>query len=199
MPGMNGKELSERLKESLPGLKVLFVSGYTADVMAHRGVIDYGIAFLHKPFSPVELAGKVREVLTATEVGVVKVLLAEDSAVVRKLLAEILRDGGCEVVQACDGLEAMEQLLKQSVQVALMDTNMPRMGGLAAAKEIRRQHPEIKIILMSAAYEESFNLDPATVSADALLPKPVLRKVLLDTIRTLANLVNATPGISQAK
>jgi two-component system cell cycle sensor histidine kinase/response regulator CckA len=63
MPGMNGKVLSERLKEFYPDLKVLLASGYTADAFADRGVIDPGDAFLHKPFSPAELAVKVREVL----------------------------------------------------------------------------------------------------------------------------------------
>jgi CheY-like chemotaxis protein len=63
MPGISGKELSERLKEVRPGLKVLFMSGYTADVIAQRGVLDRSVAFLHKPFSPAELAAKVRQVL----------------------------------------------------------------------------------------------------------------------------------------
>jgi PAS domain S-box-containing protein len=63
LPGMNGKELSERLKVSRPELKVLFISGYTADVIAHRGVLDHGLSFLHKPYSPAELAAKVRQLL----------------------------------------------------------------------------------------------------------------------------------------
>jgi len=63
MPGMNGKELSERLKGLRPNLKILFTSGYTADVIADRGVLDRGVAFLHKPFGPEELAAKVREML----------------------------------------------------------------------------------------------------------------------------------------
>jgi PAS domain S-box-containing protein len=65
MPGMNGRELSDRLKELRPNVKVLFISGYTADVIANRGVLDPGVAFLHKPFSQGELARKVREVLAA--------------------------------------------------------------------------------------------------------------------------------------
>jgi PAS domain S-box-containing protein len=66
MPGMDGRELSERLKKLRPTLKVLFMSGYTADVIAERGVIERGVAFLHKPFGPEELAQKVREVLDAS-------------------------------------------------------------------------------------------------------------------------------------
>jgi PAS domain S-box-containing protein len=63
LPGMNGKELSAKLTALRPNLKVLFISGYTADVIAHRGVLDRGVAFLNKPFSPGELATKVRDVL----------------------------------------------------------------------------------------------------------------------------------------
>ena len=65
MPGMNGRELSERLRAVIPGLKVLLVSGYAADVLVDRGATpDPGLAFLRKPFRPGELAQKVREVLS---------------------------------------------------------------------------------------------------------------------------------------
>ena len=63
MPGLNGKELMDRLTALRPGIKVLFMSGYTSDVIAHQGVIDEGVAFLQKPFSVNTLAQKVRDVL----------------------------------------------------------------------------------------------------------------------------------------
>jgi two-component system cell cycle sensor histidine kinase/response regulator CckA len=65
MVGMSGHDLSERLKESRPSLKALFVSGYATDVIARHGVLD-GVAFLQKPFSPDEVAAKVRQVLDAS-------------------------------------------------------------------------------------------------------------------------------------
>jgi PAS domain S-box-containing protein len=63
LPEMNGRELSEKLRKQYANLKVLFMSGYTANVIAHRGVLEDGINFLTKPFSKDELAKKVREVL----------------------------------------------------------------------------------------------------------------------------------------
>ncbi|MBA3027606.1 MAG: PAS domain S-box protein [Desulfobacteraceae bacterium] len=63
MPEMNGKELSEKLLQYCPGLKCLFMSGYTADVIAHRGVLEGGINFIQKPFSGRELDEKIREIL----------------------------------------------------------------------------------------------------------------------------------------
>jgi PAS domain S-box-containing protein len=63
MPEMNGRELAERLLEVYPNLKRLFMSGYTADVIAHHGVLDEGIHFLQKPFSLQTLADMVRRTI----------------------------------------------------------------------------------------------------------------------------------------
>lgn len=63
MPGMNGRELSRNLQVRYPNLKCLFISGYTADVIAYQGVLDEGVHFLQKPFSMKDLVAKVRQVL----------------------------------------------------------------------------------------------------------------------------------------
>ncbi|MGK2907740.1 MAG: PAS domain S-box protein [Desulfuromonadales bacterium] len=63
MPVMNGKELSTRLQPLRPDMKVLFLSGYTADIISSQGVIEDEIHFLQKPFSFEALTAKVREVL----------------------------------------------------------------------------------------------------------------------------------------
>lgn len=62
MPRMNGKELYHELKKSNPILKVLFMSGYAQDVIAHHGILEEGISFIQKPFTIEELARKVRDV-----------------------------------------------------------------------------------------------------------------------------------------
>ncbi|MFO7713676.1 PAS domain S-box protein [Desulfosarcina sp.] len=63
MPEMNGKELRARMVPLKPKIKVLFMSGYTADVIMHRGVLENDVNFIQKPFSIDALAGKVRLVL----------------------------------------------------------------------------------------------------------------------------------------
>ena len=63
MPGMNGRELAEQLSAIRPNLKRLYMSGYTADLIAHRGILDEGVNFIQKPFGSDELAAKVRQVL----------------------------------------------------------------------------------------------------------------------------------------
>ncbi len=63
MPGMSGRQLAESLQKRCPGLKVLFMSGYTDDAVVRHGVTAAAAAYLHKPFPPLDLARKVREVL----------------------------------------------------------------------------------------------------------------------------------------
>ncbi len=63
MPGMRVRELEQRLASLRLDVKVLYVSGYTNNAIVHRGVLEPGIAFLQKPFTPEILARKVREVL----------------------------------------------------------------------------------------------------------------------------------------
>jgi CheY-like chemotaxis protein len=63
MPEMNGRDLFERAARKRPGIQVLYMSGYTDDVIAHRGVLDEGVPFIQKPFTMDLLATKVREVL----------------------------------------------------------------------------------------------------------------------------------------
>ncbi len=63
MPLMSGKELAGRIQSMKPGIKLLFASGYTANAIAHRGLLEEGIDLLEKPFSLESLAKKVREVL----------------------------------------------------------------------------------------------------------------------------------------
>ncbi len=63
MPGLSGRQVAERLSPARGDTKVLFMSGYTDNVIAQRGVLDPGYAFISKPFTPQTLAHKVRQVL----------------------------------------------------------------------------------------------------------------------------------------
>ena len=63
MPEMNGRDLASQLSAIQPGLKTLYMSGYTADVIAHHGVLDKDVLFIQKPFSMQDLAIKIREAI----------------------------------------------------------------------------------------------------------------------------------------
>jgi CheY-like chemotaxis protein len=66
MPGMSGRELATLISARRRGIRVLFMSGYTDNVITSGGMLEKGLAFLQKPFSPARLVHKVREVLTGT-------------------------------------------------------------------------------------------------------------------------------------
>jgi CheY-like chemotaxis protein len=63
MPDMSGRELTERARETIPGLKVLYTTGYARDAIVHNGIVDPGTNLLTKPFSIDDLAIKVRQIL----------------------------------------------------------------------------------------------------------------------------------------
>jgi two-component system cell cycle sensor histidine kinase/response regulator CckA len=68
MPGMNGRELAQRISEIRPNVKVLYMSGYTENVVGHNGTLDAGVRLLQKPFNLRDLKSKVREVLDTSTV-----------------------------------------------------------------------------------------------------------------------------------
>jgi CheY-like chemotaxis protein len=68
MPGMGGGELSRRLRQERPGIKVLHVSGYTAGALQHSDALEDGAAFLPKPFTPKALIARLHEVMRRGEV-----------------------------------------------------------------------------------------------------------------------------------
>jgi DNA-binding response OmpR family regulator len=65
MPGMGGAELARRLRQERPGLRILFMTGYSTEAVATHGVIAPGTTLLQKPFTVDELVGRVREALAS--------------------------------------------------------------------------------------------------------------------------------------
>ena len=71
MPGVSGKELAEKVKKKYPQIKVIFMSGYTSDMIANQGELKSVKVFIQKPLSPLNLANRIREVLDSGPVKVV--------------------------------------------------------------------------------------------------------------------------------
>ena len=63
MPEMNGRDLARELQSLYPHIKLLFTSGYTADIIANHGILIEGVHFIQKPYAPQSLTAKIREVL----------------------------------------------------------------------------------------------------------------------------------------
>jgi len=63
MPKMSGREVARRMEHMRPGMKVLYMSGYTDNAVVHHGILDEDLRYIQKPFTPEDLAFKVREAI----------------------------------------------------------------------------------------------------------------------------------------
>jgi CheY-like chemotaxis protein len=63
MPGINGRQLADELRNRQPSLKVLFMTGYSRDAIVHHGRLDVGVSMLQKPLTQATLAAKIRHIL----------------------------------------------------------------------------------------------------------------------------------------
>jgi hypothetical protein len=178
MPNISGKELANRLEQRWPGIKVLFMSGYTDNAIMQNGVLEEGAEFIQKPFSPDQLATKVREVLAASG-HPARILVADDEAEVRSILRRALQDGGYAVVEAADGKRALEEVRAGRVDLAILDLVMPEQEGIETIRILRKEFPGIGIVAVSGAFGGQFLETARMLGADAVLSKPVGAGLLL--------------------
>jgi CheY-like chemotaxis protein len=181
MPGMTGREFAGRLKLLRPEVKLIYMSGYAEAAIAHRGVLDSGIAFLAKPFEPEELAAKAREVIGAAP-RAITVLVADDEEGIRTLFQETLAEAGYEVLLASSGDEVIALLKSRAVDLVVTDLVMPGQDGIDTIRTVRREHPTVKTIAMSGAFGGQFLKTAELLGADATLSKPVLPERLISMV-----------------
>jgi CheY-like chemotaxis protein len=194
MPGLNGRQLADRLAKERPGLKVLYTSGYAADVIALQGSLEPGMAYLPKPFGAAQLAAKVREVLGAGK-GPGTLLVIDDDPAVRGFLRQILAGAGYVVVEAGDGKSGMSKIGPQRVELVITDLVMPEQEGLETLQRLRVERPNLPVIAISGAFGGSYLKSARRLGATATLAKPIDPETLLRAVReALAPPGGAGPG-----
>ena len=187
MPNFSGPELAGWLKELGPAIKVLFMSGYTDDAIVHRGFLEAGVEFIQKPFSPDQLAVKVREVLGAPK-STARILVADDEAGIRGYLRATLEWAGYEVTEAADGKQALKEARKGGVDLVITDLVMPEQEGIETIQALRKEMPGIGIIAISGAFGGQFLEAARMLGADASLGKPVSAEQLLAKVAEVLKL-----------
>jgi DNA-binding NarL/FixJ family response regulator len=117
----------------------------------------------------------------------VRILIAEDQALVRRGTTVLLSmEQDMEVVgQACDGIEAVEMAARLRPDVVLMDLHMPRLGGVAATREITRTLPGTQVLVLTTLDDDETVFEAVRAGAHGYLLKDVTEQELLDTIRAL--------------
>ncbi len=129
------------------------------------------------------------------------VLIVDDETFIRQILARIVSREGYEVRQACDGRDALARLSEASYDIVISDIKMPNMDGMELLAEIKANHPDIPVILITAYAGEYSAEEALKAGADAFIAKPfknteiaeTLRKVLQKNLRSRSKTSIPTP------
>jgi PAS domain S-box-containing protein len=171
MPGsLRSPDMARRAVQLLPGLKVLFTSGYTQNAIVHGGRLDPGVALLSKPYSRQQLALKVRQVLGVADAedeladaadvqsgpGAMsidrqsrRVLVVEDDAASLAATCELLRLIGIDAQAAENAETALAALQTGVFDVLMTDVAMPGMSGIELARAAVALHPALDVVFAS--------------------------------------------------
>jgi CheY-like chemotaxis protein len=158
MPGTIGsRDLATQAQRIVPGLAVLFTSGYTQEAMVHNGHIEPGMNLLSKPWRTEELGLALRATLDSVRRPRVaetrrRVLLVEDEALVRMTTADALGDLGFDVIEAGTATDALERL-EPPPDLLFTDLGLPDMDGIELIARIREQLPDIPVVVASGRTE----------------------------------------------
>jgi CheY-like chemotaxis protein len=184
MPEMSGRELGAELKRQRPEIRVLYMSGYTGNAIARRGLLEEGMAFIEKPFTAESLASKVRDSLGSVTAARV-ILVVDDDAAIRSLFHKILARAGYRVMEAADGAQALAAMNQGGIDLVITDLVMPEKEGIETIMEIRKNHPQVKVAAVSGAFGGKYLEIAVSLGAEAALAKPVSEETLLGMVRRL--------------
>ncbi len=148
--GMNGRQLADAARGSLPKLKVLFTTGYARNAIMHEGRLDPGVHLITKPFTFAALSQKLRDMLDANSAAT-RILIVEDEELIQIVLAAHVEEMGFEVELAGTAAEAKNKLLllNGSIDAAIIDIGLPDARGDGLVIELRAIYPSLPIVVSS--------------------------------------------------
>jgi len=114
-----------------------------------------------------------------------KILIVDDAEFLRVRISKMLTGDGFEVVEADNGLKAIEAYKANKPDMVLMDITMPEMDGLTALKELRKIDPAAKVVMLTALGQESVVLEAVKSGAKDFVVKPFERDRVLSAINKL--------------
>jgi len=116
------------------------------------------------------------------------IVCVEDEAGIRDLIAGELTDAGHEVIEAADGNEALEVIMRYGPDLVVSDWLMPKMSGGELLKTLRRDHPQfadMPFVIVSAFIDKEYVEQSTGLGVDAYLTKPIDFDLLLETVNRL--------------
>ncbi len=198
MPGsVRSPDLARQAQAILPGIAVLFTSGYTQNAIVHGGKLDAGVELISKPYRREELARKVRHVLAKRKIeapnhapqsgpatpakprslACLRILVVEDNPDTQQMLCELLKVLGHYARGVLNGEEALAVLAHEAFHVLLTDVGLPGKSGIELAHEAAHAYPSLQIII-SSGYG-AINDERLTALS---LPKPYNLENIMDVL-----------------
>jgi two-component system, NtrC family, response regulator HydG len=178
MPGMNGVELFEELRQTQPGLPVVLMTAYAADELIHRGLEGGAAGVLNKPLDIHQLLGFLAALGREHIVTVV-----DDDPAFCKTLGEILERRGFRVTLITNPYTEVDQMVVNT-QIVLLDMKLNGFTGYDVLKEIRLRHPGLPVLLVTGYRQEMTTAVQQALEIDAFacLYKPLVIPELLQKL-----------------
>ena len=192
MPGpIKTRDLARRAQELIPGIKVLYTSGYTANAIIHEGRLDADVLLLSKPYRRDDLARQVRRALgpprpAAARAALVApppapafwpggsvALVVEDDPLIRMNLEQMLEGLGLAPVGLASAEAALERLEQGEAPALLVtDQGLPRMDGVTLALRARARFPGLPVLLATGHAASTLDMPEALRASIGFLGKP---------------------------
>jgi len=179
MPGpIRSPDLARRARALLPGVAILFTSGYTENAIVHGGRLDEGVELISKPYSNEALARKVRTVLSSRPPAApvdarssspsrpsaaatvhktskpLRILLCEDDELIRVAVVEMLQMKGHKVTEAATAQQALTAYADKNFDVLVTDVGLPDGSGVELAKAVRQRTPNLPVLFATGRFND---------------------------------------------
>ena len=122
-----------------------------------------------------------------------KLLIVDDESAIRTLIVKYATYEGYEVEEAENGMQAVEKCKKEDYSLVILDIMMPELDGFSAGREIKKLHPNLPIILLSARGEEYDRINGFEIGADDYVVKPFSPKELMLRVSAILKRVKKSP------
>jgi len=184
MPEMNGRQLANRLRAILPDTKVLFMTGHAEELVSRQGLLEPGMEYLRKPFTPEMLAQKVRKLLGEPRAGG-KILVVDSDEEIRIFLAAVLQERGYEVVMARNLQEAQEVGVEDRFDIMIAEVDVSRLGDADLIRAVHSRCSGLKVIAIAGMLGSLDRHLWQGLGVDLALQKPISPDLLQSAVRDL--------------
>ena len=200
LPGVDGLTILREVHAANPEVAVVMITGSNTKDIEKIAAEAGAAGFIRKPFSPDQILAELRQVAHAQALLIeadkqgdpvaqdrlIQAVIADDSDTMRQLLTAILNQCGVAVMgEASNGEEAVRLVNEISPELVFLDYAMPVMNGLDALRQIHRDHPAIKVMMITAYANRDLVKQSAQAGARGYILKPYRLEKVLEAVKLL--------------